>query len=131
MSLDRLVGTWQFTMQHVAVAEPVVGRQRYDRVLGGAFVRLDWTYEHPQFPDALCLLDDRAVHYFDARGVTRVFDLTIDDQGWSMVRRDPDFWQRSTGRFLGPDAADGTGENSFDGGESWQHDFSITYTRVG
>lgn len=126
MSLDRLVGTWQFTMQHVAVPEPVVGQQRYERVLRGAYIQLQWTYEHPQFPDALCLLDDRSVHYFDTRGVTRVFDLETTDAGWSMVRRDPDFWQRSAGRFLGPDAVEGTGENSFDGGATWQHDFSIT-----
>jgi hypothetical protein len=131
MSLDRLLGTWTITMHHVALAEPVVGHQRYQRVLAGAFVRLDWTYDHPEFPDAIAMLDERTVHYFDVRGVTRLFDLEIDDSGWSMVRRDADFWQRSSARFSGPDGMEGTGENSYDGGATWQHDFSVSYARLG
>jgi hypothetical protein len=130
MSLDRLLGTWTFTMSHSALSEPVSGRQRYERVLNGAFVLLHWTYDHPDFPDAIAMLDERTYHYFDTRGVTRVFDLTIDDSGWAMIRRDEDFWQRSAGRFHGTDAIDGTGENSLDAGHTWQHDFSMSYARV-
>ena len=130
MSLDRLLGTWNFTMSHSALSEPVSGRQRYERVLNGAFVMLHWAYDHPEFPDAIAMLDERAYHYFDVRGVTRVFDLAIDDSGWAMIRRDEDFWQRSAGRFRGRDAIDGTGENSFDAGHTWQHDFSMSYARV-
>jgi len=130
MSLDRLLGTWNFTMSHSALSEPVSGRQRYERVLNGAFVMLHWAYDHPEFPDAIAMLDERAYHYFDVRGVTRVFDLAIDDSGWAMIRRDEDFWQRSAGRFRGTDAIDGKGENSFDAGHTWQHDFSMSYARV-
>jgi hypothetical protein len=72
MSLDRLLGTWNFTMSHSALSEPVTGRQRYERVLNGAFVMLHWAYDHPEFPDAIAMLDERAYHYFDVRGVTRV-----------------------------------------------------------
>jgi hypothetical protein len=130
MSLERLLGTWSITLRHAALAEPVSGLQRYERVLDGAFVQLHWTYAHPDFPDAIALLDERTCHYFDVRGVTRVFDLTIDASGWSMVRSDEDFWQRSAARFLGSDAMEGSGENSFDRGASWDHDFSISYARV-
>ena len=129
MSLDRLLGTWDVTMQHVAVPEPVRARQTYERVLDGAFVLLRWTYEHPDFPDAMALLDDHAWHSFDVRGVVRVFDLRVDDAGWSVVRRDADFWQRSAVAFTGPDRMEGTGENSHDQGVTWQHDFAISYTR--
>ena len=131
MSLDRLLGTWQLTMRHVAMGEPVLGQHRYERVLAGAFVRLDVTYDHPDFPDALAVLDETALHYFDVRGVTRVFDLQIDGSGWTTIRRDPDFWQRAATTFLGADAMEGTGENSHDGGATWQHDYSISYARVG
>jgi hypothetical protein len=130
MSLDRLLGTWAFSMRHVAVPDSVAGRQRYERVLEGAFVQLVWTYDSPDFPDAVALLDERHYHYFDVRGETRVFDLTAGEEGWSMVRRDADFWQRSTVRLLGADAMDGTGENSYDRGASWQHDFAISAVRV-
>lgn len=130
MSLDRLFGTWDISMQHVALPEPVVGRQRYESVLGGAFVMLHWTYDHQDFPDSIALLEQSAFHYFDVRGISRVFDLKVDEQGWSMIRRDPDFWQRSSARFLGEQAMEGTGENSHDGGLTWEHDFAMTWVRA-
>ena len=92
--LDRLLGTREFTMHHSAMSEPVTGRQRYERVLDGAFVLQHWTYDHPDFPDALALLSDDRYHYFDVRGITRVFELEVDDAGWSMIRLDVDFSQR-------------------------------------
>lgn len=130
MSLDRLLGTWTFTMRHVAVAEPVVGEQRYERVLDGAFVMMRSSNPHPDFPDAIALLDLTTYSYFDVRGFTRTFELTLDDDAWSIVRRDPDFWQRSTTTFRGPDVMEGRGENSHDGGVTWEHDFDMSYVRV-
>lgn len=129
MLLDRLLGTWDITMSHVAMQEAVVGVQRYERVLEGAFIMLHWTFDHPEFPNAIAMLDERTCRYFDVRGVTRTFDLEIDDSGWSMIRRDEDFWQRSTARFVDPDSMAGTGENSYDDGTTWQHDFSMSYVR--
>jgi hypothetical protein len=131
MSLDRLLGTWSFTMRHSATTQPVSGQQRYERVLDGAFVILHWTYDHPDFPDAIALLDERTCHYFDVRGITRVFDVTVDDTRWALSRAGEDFWQRSETRFVGTEAMAGVGENSYDGGATWQHDYSIQYVRVG
>lgn len=130
MSLDRLLGTWDLTMRHRMMAEPVSGRQHYERVLDGAYVRLDWTYDHPDFPDALAVLSDNEMHYFDVRGVTRIFDLELDDDGWSMVRIDPDFSQRYQARYVGPDAMEAEGSYSDDGGATWQPDFTMSYRRV-
>lgn len=118
-------------MRHSEMDQPVAGRQHYERVLDGAFVRLDWTYEHSDFPDALALLTDDAMHYFDVRGVTRIFDLTFRDDGWSMVRLDPEFSQRYTATYVGPDTIESEGERSADQGETWEHDFSMSYVRVG
>ena len=118
-------------MRHVAMDQPVAGQQRYERVLGQAFVLLHWTFEHPDFPDALALLDDRSFHYFDVRGVTRVFEFEIDERGWAMTRRDDDFWQRSAATFVDPRTMQGSGENSHDAGATWQHDYTITYSRIG
>ena len=118
-------------MRHSEMDQPVAGRQRYERVLGGTFVRLDWTYDHPDFPDALALLTDDAMHYFDVRGVTRVFEVEFTDDGWSMERIDPEFSQRYTARYVGPDAIESEGERSDDGGATWQHDFTMSYLRVG
>ena len=128
-ALDRLVGTWEFTMQHSAVPDPVTGRQRYERVLEGAFVLLHWRYDHPDFPDAMALLSDDRYHYFDVRGVVRVFDLEIDADGWSIVRLDKGFSQRASTSFHGPDAMEGHGETSDDLGTTWQPDYTMSWRR--
>jgi hypothetical protein len=49
-ALDRLLGTWEFTMHHSAISEPATGRQRYERVLDGAFVLQHWTYYQCRLP---------------------------------------------------------------------------------
>ena len=129
-ALDRLLGTWEFTMHHSAMSAPVTGRQRYDRVLDGAFVLLHWTYDHPDFPDAMALLSEDRYHYFDVRGIVRVFNLEADEDGWSMVRLDEDFSQRYTARFRGADIMESTGEMSHDNGVRWQPDLTMTHRRV-
>lgn len=131
MSLDRLLGTWQITMHHSAMTEPVGGRQRYERVLDGAYVLLHWTYDDPDFPDAMALLSDAQMHYFDVRGVTRVFDLRLDETGWSIVTLAPELSQRSTARFSGADTIETHGEISNDGGTTWREDYTMSSTRVG
>lgn len=117
-------------MHHSARAEPITGHQRYERVLDGAFVLQHWSYDHPDFPDAMSLLSETQCHSFDVRGIVRIFDLEIDDAGWTMVHLDKNFSQRFKTRFQGEDAMEGTGEASRDGGVTWQPDFTITYQRV-
>ena len=129
-ALDQLLGTWEFSMHHSAMSEQVTGQQRYERVLNGAFVLQHWTYDHPDFPDAMALLSEDQYHYFDVRGIVRVFILEINDGGWSMVRLDEDFSQRFTARFRSPNVIDTTGELSHDAGVTWQPDFTMTLQRI-
>ena len=118
-------------MRHHAMEEAVGGRQRYERTLEGAFVRLDWTYDHPDFPDAFAMLSEQKMWYFDVRGLDRLFDASFTEDGWSMERIVPEFSQRYTARWDGADAIESVGEFSEDLGESWQQDFTMTYRRVG
>ncbi|MBB5364549.1 hypothetical protein [Deinococcus humi] len=87
-------------MHHSGVAEPITGHQRYERVLGGAFVLQHWTYHHPTFlwyttadmvvPSqdalrfALALADQRApyeLHVFEcgAHGLSLADETSADD----------------------------------------------------
>ena len=104
-----LLGTWESTMNHSAMPEPVTGRQTYERVLGGAFLLQQSTYDHPDVPDAMALLSDDHCYYFDVRGIVRIFDVEMDDAGWSMIHLDKDLSQRTTARFSGPDVIQSTG----------------------
>ena len=124
--LDRLPGTWDLTMRHADIEEPVIGRHRYEWVLDEAFLQLRLAYERPDFPDAMALFSPERYYYFDVRGIARVFDLTLDDDGWSMTNVTGDgLSQRATARFTGDDTIEVTGERSTDTGATWEPDFTM------
>jgi hypothetical protein len=95
----------------------------------------------PEAPDALSIIalaaDGQAftMHYFDSRGVVRLYAMTFSDGVWTLARDAPDFTplpfhQRFTGTFSDDgDAIDGRWETSGDG-TSWELDFELAYTRV-
>lgn len=69
------------------------------------------------------------MHYFDSRGVFRVYEVTIDDAGWRIWRDAPGFSQRFVGTFSdGGDAIDGQWELCRDD-VNWINDLQITYRR--
>ncbi|HEY3005853.1 MAG TPA: hypothetical protein VGJ44_26130 [Kribbellaceae bacterium] len=134
--LSALAGEWTIEIHRPETsAEPVRGRMRGELVLGGVFLELRWTIDHPVFPDAVSLIGgaDPASyrwHYFDTRGVDRTLRISVSREAWTAVREDPDFWQRFTSRVDG-DVISGAWEMSHDEGATWQHDFDVTYARVG
>jgi len=73
-------------------------------------------------------------HYFDSRGVARLYAMTFSDGLWTLLRVSPDFTplefsQRFTGRFTdNGDTIRGAWEMSRDG-SSWALDFDFTYRR--
>lgn len=111
----------------------------------GACAFLIWRahYDHPDIPDSIAILgcDDAgdlrhpeggcAHHYFDERGVTRLYRLSAAENVWRYWREAPGFSQR----FIGTISANG---QIIDGvvelyrdGVTWEWDLSITYRRVG
>jgi hypothetical protein len=68
--------------------------------------------------------------YFDARGVQRVYDMSLSGGQWRLWRDAPGFWQRYTGT-IGGDGATITGAWEFSrDGLTWTHDFSLSYRRI-
>ena len=70
------------------------------------------------------------VLYYDARHVSRVYEMSFQEQVWKMWRQAPGFWQRYEGR-VSRDGQTITGrwQKSSDG-RIWEHDFDVTYTKV-
>jgi hypothetical protein len=68
--------------------------------------------------------------YYDSRGVSRVYQMSLSDGVWKMWREVPDFSQRFTGTF-GDNGQTITGrwESSSDGAH-WEHDFDLTYKKA-
>jgi hypothetical protein len=105
------------------------------------FLLQRWEISHPDAPDGLAIIGVDAArgaffqHYYDSRGVARVYAMTFTDGVWELLRDAPDFSpldfaQRFTGRFTdGGNVIRGRWEMSTDGSQ-WRHDFELTYTRV-
>jgi hypothetical protein len=125
---DRLapfIGEWQVT----ASLADTPGTATFEWILGGRFVLQRFEIPHPEAPDSLAILgaegDGYVQHYFDSRGVTRRYEMSIDNGVWILTRDEPGFAQRWTGTF----SADG---NTIEG--AWElngkRDFDLTYARA-
>jgi len=69
------------------------------------------------------------MHYFDSRGVFRLYDVAVDDEVWRLWRDAPGFSQRFTGTFAdGGDTIAGRWLLRRDG-IHWDDDLEITYRR--
>jgi hypothetical protein len=75
-------------------------------------------------------------HYYDSRGVARLYAMTLAEGMWTLTRESPDFTpldfrQRFTGTFSQDgNTISGAWEKCLDGGD-WEHDFALTYRRAG
>jgi hypothetical protein len=136
--LDPLVGDWTIEAVSPHLENRVVnGTMSFEWLAGEKVLVQRWRIDAPEFPDGIAVIgeDEEAgtlrQHYFDGRGVSRVYEMSLEDGVWTLVRSDPDFSQRFTGRFTdGGDTIEGAWEISADG-ETWEHDFDLTYRRTG
>ena len=134
-ALNALVGTWATAFTHVALPDTIQGRTTFEWLEGGQFLIVRSFPEHFEVPEMIGIIgtDDSgeglAQHYFDSRGVARLYQMSLHDGIWKTWRDAPGFSQRFTGTF----SDDGTtitvlGELSRDG-VRWERDFEQIYTR--
>jgi hypothetical protein len=93
-------------------------------------------------PNGLCLIginaegDGFTQHYFDDRGVARLYAMSFGDGTWTLERTQPDaspleFSQRYVGTLSDDgNAIAGAWEICHDG-TTWQTDFQLSYRRRG
>lgn len=132
-----LIGTWNTTGTHPLVPDTMLhGRTSFDWLEGGAFLIMRSELDDPRFPSSIAIVgsDDSEGEYymltFDARGVSRKYDMTLRDNLWTWWRNAPGFFQRYEGRIVdGGTTIIGMGKLSKDG-VAWEKDLDLTYTRV-
>jgi hypothetical protein len=138
--LEPFVGQWRMAPRFTPDASDVAhARTTFEWLAGRRFLIQRWEIEHPDAPAGIAIIGfDRArltylQHYFDSRGVVRVYDMGFTNSVWTLQRiaERPDFSQRFIGHFReGGRSIEGSWERSDDGGSSWSLDFDLTYARV-
>jgi hypothetical protein len=129
-NLSALVGSWVIEISHPRYPNVIAGRAHFEWLDGGHFLVERWEIDDPDFPGGLAVYDAGTQHYFDSRGVARVYEMSIGDGEWKLARAGEDFSQRFTGRFGdGGSVIDGYWEIAEDG-STFEHDFDLTFRKV-
>jgi hypothetical protein len=131
---QRFTGRWTTQATHPLLPGAVVhGHATFEWLAGGQFLIQRWHYDHPEIPDAIAIMGvtdgQLSMHYFDYRGVHRVYAASLDEGEWRFWRDAPGFSQRFTG-ILSDDGTTITGQGQLSrDGVAWEDDLAITYRR--
>jgi hypothetical protein len=133
-AFNVLIGAWDTEATHPMLPGTVVpGRATFEWLEGERFLIQRSHNDHPQFPDAIMIIGDIdgeiTCHYFDSRGVFRVYRMSLSGDTLKIWRDDPEFAQRYTGTLTG-DAITGTWQVSRDQGASWEDDLEQSFRRA-
>ncbi|GAA5156106.1 MULTISPECIES: hypothetical protein [Amycolatopsis] len=133
--LNALVGEWETDGAHPLLpGEDIRGRATFEWLDGERFLIQRAHYDHPAIPDAVAVIgvtDGRlAMHYFDSRGVHRVYEVSAGPGKWEFRREDPDLAQQFTGTFSDDGTTLTTRGRMSRNGEDWEDDLTLTYRRT-
>jgi hypothetical protein len=141
---ERLIGDWHGEGEFPDPPLKMSSETTIDRL--GAFIVIRSDDEPAELPDSIAIIggapegEPQPMHYFDDRGVKRLFLTTLDDSTWTIWRDPNENWNGPDGpgfnqRFIGEISADGnTIEGRWergmgDAGDQWEIDFPFTYRR--
>jgi hypothetical protein len=139
-----LIGRWEmeasFEGGYFGPGTPPItgrgGQTTFDWLEGRFFLTQRFVSEHPAAPSGIAIIGVGAdpqsfeQHYYDSRGVARVYQMSLADGLWKLWREAPGFWQRYTGEISGDGTTiKGAWEGSADG-QGWKHDFGLTYLKL-
>ena len=113
----------------------------------GEFIVFRSSGEPPEMPDTVSVIggapagEPQPMHYFDSRGVKRMFVTAVEGSSWRIWRAPGEDWNGPDGpgfnqRFIGEMSADGRtidgrwGRGLGDAGDDWELDFPMTYVRT-
>lgn len=135
--LGFLIGKWNVEMVHSALPQPLSWEDSFEWV-EDSFIIWHWQGK-AEVPKATAIIGRNenksgniyTMLYYDERGVSRIMEMSFENGIWRYRRLDSDFSQRFEG-IIDKDrkVIKGKGEVSKNGGQTWVHDFSITYTKI-
>src|SRR6266511_2333344 len=99
--LNVFIGEWRMEASFPRAApasvagRALVGRAVFEWLLGGQFLAQREEFPDPDAPDSVAIIGldpgSRAYtqHYFDARGVARLYAMTLRGGVWTLLRETP------------------------------------------
>ena len=131
--LEILIGEWRPEVPGFDVE----ARTTFEWLEGGGFLIQHATVERDEFPNGVMVIGATGPdgglqqHYFDSRGVHRVYEMTLEDGVWTLWREGPDWPQRYVGRISDDgNSITGAWERGESLGAPLRHDFDLNYTRI-
>jgi hypothetical protein len=140
--LEPLIGEWSIEAAFPGASPGgPQGTVTFEWMSGERFLIERWQVPHPDAPDGIAIIgfdEGRGTllqHYFDSRGVARVYEMSFGDGVWKLERSSADFSpldfsQRYTGTFGDDGTTIGGRWEICHDGSTWEHDFDLTYTRL-
>ena len=142
-ALDPLVGEWNMIARFPNMpSEDGEARVAFEWLSGERFLIERWDIAIPDAPDGIAIIGADPEregaylqHYFDTRGVARVYRMTLEAGVWRLWRDEPDlspldFRQRYTGRFSDDGRTIAGAWEICHDGDTWEHDFDLDYTKA-
>jgi hypothetical protein len=145
--LEPLIGEWQMHAVFPG-ASPIdtseaqgAARTVFEWLPDRQFVVQRWEVPHPAAPDGIAIIgfdpdrDGYLQHYFDSRGVARLYEMSFAEGVWKLWRTEADFSpldfsQRYTGTFTDDGRTIRGNWESSSEGSTWAHDFELIYTKT-
>jgi hypothetical protein len=141
--LEIFVGEWTMEARFYGTPPGDAGaRVVFEWLPGERFIVQRWSVPHPEAPDGIAIIGadpsnegQYLQHYFDSRGVARVYRMTLEDGEWTLLRDEEDFSPLDfRQRYIGNISADGETiagrwEICHDG-TTWHRDVDLSYRRL-
>jgi hypothetical protein len=137
MPLSFLIGKWHIEMKHIALPKPLNWEDSFEWV-EDSFIIWHWQGKN-EVPKATSIIGRNennsgnmyTMLYHDQRGVSRLLEMSFENGIWKYWRLDTDFSQRFEGNVSKDgNVIRGKGEASKDNRKTWEHDYSIIYTKI-
>lgn len=131
-----LIGEWATEGTHPQLPSPIFGHSSFEWLREDSLLVWHFKWESADVPNAFSVIgrDDGSgetctMLYCDERGVSRIYQMSLEEGVWKMWRDSAGFSQRTTGTFS-PDRNTITckGELSRNG-TNWEQDLDVIYRR--
>jgi hypothetical protein len=137
--LGVLAGEWDVQMSsmsfHPDPSAVVNWHVSFEWLEGGIFMVQHEEGLGPDVPHGTWIIgpdDDVGTYcvlHYDSRGVSRIYQMSLNGSTWKIWRDFPSFSQRFTGTFSEDRKTIKAQWKKSNDGSAWEHDFDLTYTR--